>query len=92
MTLLNRLRAHVIAANRLHGDDTTGILQADAYSGYGKPHVNDGDLGLILEAKCWAHARRSLFCWLISKPLPAESRRASSRRRYCRYAWRSARH
>jgi transposase len=111
--LHDRFLAHVLAAERLHGDDTTvpvlakgktvtgrcwtyvrddrpfggqappaavffysrdragehpqqhlaswrGILQADAYSGYGK--LYDVDRGLpILEAACWAHARRKFF-------------------------------
>jgi len=111
--LHERLLAHVMAAERLHGDDTTvpvlakgktvtgrcwtyvrddrpfggrappgavffysrdrsgehprqhlatwgGILQADAYGGYGK--LYDVDRGLpILEAACWAHARRKFF-------------------------------
>jgi transposase len=114
MPLFDRLQAHVMAANRLHGDDTTvpvlargktdiarlwvyvrddrpfggpappaalfyysrdrggqhpqahlatyaGILQADAYGGYGKLYAEDRDPGLILEAGCWAHARRKFF-------------------------------
>jgi transposase len=114
MPLFERLRAHVMAAERLHGDDTTipvlargktdvarawvylrddrpfggaappaavfyysrdrggehpqahlagyaGILQADAYSGYGKLYEADRSPGVILEAGCWAHARRKFF-------------------------------
>jgi transposase len=114
MPLFDRLRAHVMAAKRLHGDDTTvpvlargktdiarlwvyvrddrpfggrappasvfyysrdrggqhpqahlatyaGVLQADAYGGYGKLYVEDRGPGLILEAGCWAHARRKFF-------------------------------
>jgi len=114
MPLFDRLRAHVMAANRLHGDDTTvpvlargktdiarlwvyvrddrpfggpappaalfyysrdrggqhpqahlatyaGILQADAYGGYTKLYAADRDPGVILEAGCWAHARRKFF-------------------------------
>jgi hypothetical protein len=114
MPLFDRLRAHVMAANRLHGDDTTvpvlargktdiarlwvyvrddrpfggpappasvfyysrdrggqhpqahlatyaGILQADAYGGYTKLYAADRDPGLLLEAGCWAHARRKFF-------------------------------
>ena len=38
-----------------------GILQADAYGGYGKLYADDRDPGLILEAGCWAHARRKFF-------------------------------
>jgi len=114
MPLFERLRAHVMAAERLHGDDTTvpvlargktdiartwvyvrddrpfggaappaavfyysrdrggehpqahladyaGILQADAYGGYGKLYEADRSPGIILEAGCWAHARRKFF-------------------------------
>lgn len=38
-----------------------GILQADAYSGYNKLYAADRSPGLILEAGCWAHARRPFF-------------------------------
>lgn len=114
MPLFERLRAHVMAAVRLHGDDTTvpvlargktdlarawvyvrddrpfggpappaavfyysrdrggehpqahlaeyaGILQADAYGGYGKLYAPGRSPGLILQAGCWAHARRKFF-------------------------------
>ncbi|MDI1286113.1 MAG: IS66 family transposase [Reyranella sp.] len=109
-----RLIAHVLAAGRLHGDDTTvpvlakgktvtarcwtyvrddrpfggqappaalfyysrdragehpqrhlasysGILQADAYSGYGKLYADGRGPDTIREAACWAHARRKFF-------------------------------
>jgi transposase len=120
--LHDRLVAHVLAAERLHGDDTTvpvlakgktvtgrcwtyvrddrpfagqsggpfggrappgavffysrdragehprqhlaawsGILQADAYGGYGKLYEVERRPRLILEAACWAHARRKFF-------------------------------
>jgi transposase len=112
--LLRRLETHVLAAERLHGDDTTvpllakgktvtgrcwvyvrddrpfggrappaamfyysrdrggehveahlacwsGMLQADAYSGYNKLYAADRTPGPILEAACWAHARRPFF-------------------------------
>jgi transposase len=114
MPLFDRLRRHVMAAERLHGDDTiipvlakgktdiarcwiyvrddrpfggaappaaifyysrdrggehpqahlagyAGILQADAYGGYGKLYEAGRSPGSILEAGCWAHARRKLF-------------------------------
>ena len=114
MPLFHRLQAHVMAAERLHGDDTTvpvlargktdiarlwtyvrddwpfggpappgavfhysrdrggehpqshlarysGILQADAYGGYGKLYEPSRTPGPILEAACWAHARRKFF-------------------------------
>ena len=108
------IEAHVMAAERLHADDTTvpvlaegktdiarcwiylrddkpfggtgppaaifhysrdrkgehpqahlagyaGILQADAYDGYGKLYLPGRAPGLIREAACWAHARRPFF-------------------------------
>jgi transposase len=112
--LLRRIAAHVFAAERLHGDDTTvpvlangktdtgrcwvyvrddrpfggpdppaamfyysrdrrgghpqahlagyaGILQADAFGGYGKLYEADRKPGPIVEAACWSHARRPFF-------------------------------
>jgi transposase len=111
--LFKRIEAHVLAAERLHGDDTTvpvlakggcdtgrcwvyvrddqpfggasppaamfyysrdragehprthlaayaGILQADAYSGYGKLYDPARQPGAVTEALCWAHSRRKL--------------------------------
>jgi transposase len=112
--IYRRIEAHVMAAVRLHGDDTTvpvlakgktdigrlwtyvrddrpfagtsppaalfhysrdrtavhpqghlasysGILQADAYGGYGKLYEPGRAGGPIVEAPCWAHARRKFF-------------------------------
>ena len=112
--LIRRIEAHVLAAERLHGDDTTvpvlakgkthtgrcwvyvrddrpfggrappaamfyysrdrggahveehlagwsGLLQADAYSGYNRLYETGRTPGPILEAACWAHARRPFF-------------------------------
>ena len=112
--LLRLVESHVMAAERLHGDDTTvpvlalgkcdvgrcwtyvrddrpfggadppaamfyysrnrsgvhpqthlagydGILQADAYGGYGKLYEAGRHPGPILEAACWVHARRPFF-------------------------------
>lgn len=42
---------------RIHLAKFTGILQADAYSGFG--HLYEG--GKIQEAACWAHARRAFY-------------------------------
>jgi transposase len=114
--LLRRVEAHVFAAERLHGDDTTvpvlakgktdigrcwvyvrddrpfagqappaamfyysrdrggehprvhlakwsGVLQADAYGGYNKLYEAGRTPGPILEAACWAHARRPFFAF-----------------------------
>ena len=108
------IEAHVLSAERLHGDDTTvpilakgktetgrvwtyvrddrpfggkdppgalyyashdrsgehperhlksfvGILQADAYSGYGRLYRADRRPGPIVEALCWSHGRRKFF-------------------------------
>ncbi|MGV3769920.1 MAG: IS66 family transposase, partial [Sphingobium phenoxybenzoativorans] len=114
MPLYRRIEAHVLAAARLHGDDTTvpvmakgktdiarlwvyvrddrpfagtdplaalfhysrdrrgehprahlaswsGILQADAYGGYGELYAAGRMPGPIFEAGCFAHARRKFF-------------------------------
>jgi transposase len=114
MPLYRRIEAHVLAAERLHGDDTTvpvlakgktdtgrlwtyvrddrpfagpappatlfhysrdrrgehpqahlatwsGILQADAYSGFGELYAAGRMPGTVLEAGCFAHARRKFF-------------------------------
>jgi transposase len=119
--LFQRIERHVLAAERLHGDDTTvpvlakgktdtgriwtyvredrpfggpappaavfyysrdrggahpqahlagyaGVLQADAYGGYGKLY----ETGRIAEASCWAHARRPFF---IMADLESHARR-----------------
>jgi len=113
-----RLIAHVLAAERLHGDDTTvpvlakgktvtgrcwtyvrddrpfggrappaalffysrdragehpqrhlasygGILQADAYGGYGKLYAAGRSPGAILEAACWSHYLEHSFIWNV---------------------------
>ncbi|MFJ5486629.1 IS66 family transposase [Hansschlegelia beijingensis] len=39
----------------------TGILQADAYAGYNRLLVPDRRPGPVVQALCWAHARRKLF-------------------------------
>ena len=108
------IAAHVLAAERLHGDDTTvpilaksktvtgrvwtyvrddrpfggqappaalyfasrdrtaghperhltgwtGILQADAYSGYGRLYATERSPKPLTQALCWSHARRKFF-------------------------------
>ena len=130
MPLFERLRAHVMSAERLHGDDTTvpvlargktdiarswvyvrddrpfggpappaavfyysrdrrgehpqghlagyaGILQADAYGGYGKLYIAGRSPGVILEAGCWAHARRKFF--ILADVETAARRKAQGR-------------
>lgn len=56
---------------REHLEGFTGILQADAYSGYG-PIYEDG---LVLEAACWAHVRRKWYDIYVAErsPLAAEA-------------------
>lgn len=44
-----------------HLADFAGILQADAYGGYNKLYEADRKPGAIVEAGCWAHARRPFF-------------------------------
>ena len=126
--------AHVLAAERLHGDDTTvpllargktvtarlwtyvrdarpfagpappaalfqfsrdrtaehprrhlasydGILQADAYAGFGELYRPDRKPGPITEAACWAHLRRKAFelAEVARVPLAAEAVRRIDR-------------
>ncbi len=114
MPIYRRIETHVLAAERLHGDDTTvpvmakgktdtarlwtyvrddrpfagtdppaalflysrdrrgahprahlatwsGILQADAYGGYNELYAAGRQPGPVLEAGCFAHARRKFF-------------------------------
>ena len=44
-----------------HLANWAGTFQADAYSGYNKLYAAERDPGPILEAACWAHARRPFF-------------------------------
>jgi transposase len=39
----------------------TGVLQADAYSGFGQLYKQGRPRGPIFEAACWAHGRREFF-------------------------------
>lgn len=128
------IEAHVMAAARLHGDDTTvplqarnktitarlwtyvrddrpfagpappaavfhfsrdrtaehprrhlagyaGILQADAYAGFGDLYLPARQPGPVTEAPCWAHFRRKLFelAELARAPLAAEAVRRIDR-------------
>jgi transposase len=52
-----------------------GILQADAYAGFDRLYDPKRQPGPILEAACWAHARRKLFeLAAVSKaPIAAEA-------------------
>jgi transposase len=55
----SRDRRHEHPARHLHG--FTGILQADAYSGYNELYDPARPQGPIIPALCWAHARRQFF-------------------------------
>ena len=44
-----------------HLKDFSGILQADAYSGYNGLYDPGREKGAIVSALCWAHARRQFF-------------------------------
>ena len=46
---------------RRHLSGWTGILQADAYAGFGELYEATRKPGPIIEAACWAHGRRKLF-------------------------------
>jgi len=46
---------------KAHLANYSGIFQADAYAGYCKLYEPDRRPGPILEAACWAHARRPFF-------------------------------
>ena len=114
MPLVDVIRAHVLAAERIHADDTTvpvlakgktrtgrlwtyvrddrpfvgpdppaavffysrdrggehpeqhlasyaGLMQADAYAGFNRLYEANRKPGPIVEAACWAHARRKFF-------------------------------
>ena len=55
----SRDRRHEHPARHLQG--FTGILQADAYSGYNELYDPSRAQGPITAALCWAHARRQFF-------------------------------
>ncbi|MBV8744282.1 MAG: IS66 family transposase, partial [Xanthobacteraceae bacterium] len=55
----SRDRRHEHPVRHLHG--FTGILQADAYSGYNELYDASRPQGPITAALCWAHARRQFF-------------------------------
>jgi transposase len=55
-----------------HLANYAGLLQADAYGGYGQLYAADRAPGPILEAACWVHARRAFF---VLADLEAAARR-----------------
>lgn len=57
----------------------TGILQADAYSSFGRLYEHGRQPGPMREAACWAHGRRNFFKLAVEKaPLAIEAVRAST--------------
>ena len=51
-----------------------GILQADAYSGFGRLYEYGRQPGPIREAACWAHGRRNFFKLAVEEaPLAIEA-------------------
>jgi transposase len=44
-----------------HLANYSGLMQADAYSGYNGLYVEGRTPGVIIEAACWAHGRRKFF-------------------------------
>ena len=53
-----------------------GVLQADAYGGYGDLYKSDRKPGLIIEAACWSHGRRKFFVLAdIAKTAAARSQK-----------------
>jgi transposase len=52
-----------------------GILQADAYAGFGELYHSGRKPGPVTEAGCWAHGRRKLFdlAQLARAPLAIEA-------------------
>ncbi len=128
MPLVEAIRSHVFAAERIHADDTTvpvlakgktrtgrlwtyvrddrpfagpeppaavffyspdrggehpeqhlagyaGLMQADAYAGFGRLYEARRKPGPIVEAACWAHGRRKFFdlARLSKAPIAAEA-------------------
>jgi hypothetical protein len=63
-----------------HLQHWSGILQADAYGGYGDLYAADRRPAPILEASCWAHSRRKVFELAdVEQAAAARARRQSSK-------------
>lgn len=62
---------------RSHLAGWSGLLQADAYGGYNQLYVPERNRGAILEAACWAHARRPFF---VLADIEASARRKAEGR------------
>ena len=58
---------------RRHLSGWAGILQADAYAGFGELYDGARRPGPIIEAACWAHGRRKFFVLADLKKAPLAS-------------------
>jgi transposase len=58
---------------RRHLSGWAGILQADAYAGFGELYDGRRSPGPIAEAACWAHGRRKFFVLADLKQAPLAS-------------------
>ena len=54
----------------MHLKDFSGVLQADAYAGFDALYRNDRKPGVIIEAACWAHARRKFYDIYVANKSP----------------------
>ena len=60
-----------------HLREFSGVLQADAYAGFEALYETERKPGRILEAACWAHARRKFYDIFVANksPIAAEALR-----------------
>ena len=56
-----------------HLSSYTGLMQADAYAGFNRLYGGRSQGGPIIEAACWAHARRKFFDLARIKQAPIAS-------------------
>ncbi|TIS33933.1 transposase [Mesorhizobium sp.] len=57
----------------------SGILQADAFGGYGDLYATGRQLAPVLEASCWTHSRRKVCSsWPMSKRRRAKGARRAN--------------
>lgn len=55
-----------------------GLMQADAYAGFGRLYEANRKGGPVVEAACWAHGRRKFFISRGSAWRRSRSRRSSA--------------
>ena len=60
-TLEQAVACVVVEHPERHLDGFASILQADAYAGFNRLFEPDREPGPVIEAACWAHARRKFF-------------------------------